>query len=1366
MADIRTKLLLGAAVGGLALFGVPVAAQETAIASQAAAEAEIVREQQRYAVRMMMQVYDGSRDFSHTQMLGIGRVREGDRSFTQFDYGDGAVVMTGNNGTLAASNFVNLSGTEKAMIYDYRTKMMYGDDAIASFHNGIVVPLLGNAPDLGQNVNWSASLTPRDIGLVNTPQSAVAGGIQIELSREYFTHNGMEMVLVRYVVPSFAYTDTSGRTVVHWGTGVSLSDPGFGMVYLNSALHRSVASDSSGTVPYRFARTVVAANPDGSAMVDYRDVAQLAPYVDELFGADAMRVVPTGTTSTLTAPIDLARTLDVVALSIAEDGGNEAPMLTNAQMSDDRGAEFTDPSAANAYINANANAQSNAAGARAATQGNGLVFGDNGSPSDSGLVAEETVDTPQGSFSTSTDASAEENAANQVQNMTQPGNRNGNGSGSSNASGTGANSMTDGGGLIFGQPNANDLATEEATHTIQNGSNGPAGPRGQGGQGSFGGGLGDEVSPETLELLEQSADSGGGLQGNLNQYTDNTQLFGGGGGDTDNPYFDDYGATGQDGSLAQSQYWLDKAIAIFGGAVAPLEQMATAERTDFLLDRTTQLARSGQATTNQINQLTNAIENTENWLRTNGAAVPMLTGEAAELEQGLRAAASRLGEAEGTYEALIDAQARFSISGVTPPDSFIQALDAAESEVTAAQDFMRQSEGAMEVAIQNGKYILQYDVTDPATANRLNQLGEAYRRLGETRDTLTAIETEARGLSALVRSLPTQQIADALDRLGNSPAGKLLDGLSHGMNLYSTGKSAYNVYNASTNDMSSGDLDLVRSHSPGELGLDILALLGNAASGNVKAFYSDAVAISAGSISDIYVANKAWNDTIILNQRLNEEVLANMRALTRRLQEQEKVKYEELMATEYGSVTSEPTTDGGVSDPNWKDPRIDPETGLPKPAYWEHLKKANPGKLISYGIDPEAPVGGWPGGIGPEHRPAPKGPPPPPAQLPEFPGPDYPTAPPRDPNTPRPPRAPEPTLEEQGFVTETPEEQWLRETREENARAAQELEEYQAELLANREEETIFDGDYEMNVSELEVTELVVSQFEIEPVEFEPVTFDPPTWEPPTWEPPEWVPPEFDPPEVTSFPPTDPDDQDGYPGTGEYPAYGFDNMSGTVNVDLSQWEDWLATQDIRKLIQLAIAAGYPFAPGDDGMATLAVALADAENIIRLSQDEGYRQWANQAPSCSGYVGCGPQYLGRWAMKRSIVALGDILVQSREIFSTGGFSDIGISGFNLSYMLRDFGIQDGDLIDVEITQFGRTIGGLEGHFLTTAGDSFNVNLRPGVASVVVTALNEGSASPNTAEVTIDNVVRGEGRQTYDLNTGQTATLRIEANASAE
>lgn len=220
-------------------------------------------------------------------------------------------------------------------------------------------------------------------------------------------------------------------------------------------------------------------------------------------------------------------------------------------------------------------------------------------------------------------------------------------------------------------------------------------------------------------------------------------------------------------------------------------------------------------------------------------------------------------------------------------------------------------------------------------------------------------------------------------------------------------------------------------------------------------------------------------------------------------------------------------------------------------------------------------------------------------------------------------------------------------------------------------------------------------------------------------------------------------------------AFDYSRMVGTVATDLSKWGEWLATQNKRELERLALQAGYP---------NLASALNDAQNILRQSQDTGYRRWAMQPPSCNGFAGCGPSYLERWSMKQSIVALGDILNDSRDIFSTGGFSDIGISGLDLDYLLRDHALEDGDIVRVRISQFGRVI--YEGEIsLTNRGQLFDLGLGKGVASLEIFAVNEGYSPPNTAQITVDNVVRGEGTQTYSLRTGETATLRIEAGAKA-
>jgi hypothetical protein len=220
-------------------------------------------------------------------------------------------------------------------------------------------------------------------------------------------------------------------------------------------------------------------------------------------------------------------------------------------------------------------------------------------------------------------------------------------------------------------------------------------------------------------------------------------------------------------------------------------------------------------------------------------------------------------------------------------------------------------------------------------------------------------------------------------------------------------------------------------------------------------------------------------------------------------------------------------------------------------------------------------------------------------------------------------------------------------------------------------------------------------------------------------------------------------------------AFTYTSMVGVVPTDLSRWAAWLATQNVRELERLARLAGYP---------NLASALNDSGNLIRQAEDQGYRRWAQQAPSCGGLIGCGPSYLERWWMRQATVSLGDILADSRDVFSTGGFSDVGISRLNLSYLLRDNALEDGDIVDVRITQFGRVL--FQGRTnLTNLGERYGHALRPGVATLEIFAVNEGFSPPNTAEITLDNVVRGNAAQSYSLSTGETAVLRIETNVGA-
>ena len=269
-----------------------------------------------------------------------------------------------------------------------------------------------------------------------------------------------------------------------------------------------------------------------------------------------------------------------------------------------------------------------------------------------------------------------------------------------------------------------------------------------------------------------------------------------------------------------------------------------------------------------------------------------------------------------------------------------------------------------------------------------------------------------------------------------------------------------------------------------------------------------------------------------------------------------------------------------------------------------------------------------------------------------------------------------------------------------------------------------------------------------DPVKFDPVTWDPPKWDPPQWEPPVWVPPTFDAPEFSGFQWTDFADDDWDFG-GQVPSFSFGNMSGQVATDLSRWEEWLATQDRRLLERLARQAGYP---------NLASALADFANLMRDASDTGWRQWALAPPSCTGYVGCGPQYLERWTAKRSRLALGDLLNADRDFFSSAGLSDVQIMGLFLRFIISDFGLEDGDIVNVVVTQFGQTLFN-QTITTTNAGTAFEIAVRKGVVSVVMTAVNTGDIPPNTAALEIQNVSSGEEDQNYSLDTGETAGLKV-------
>jgi hypothetical protein len=110
-------------------------------------------------------------------------------------------------------------------------------------------------------------------------------------------------------------------------------------------------------------------------------------------------------------------------------------------------------------------------------------------------------------------------------------------------------------------------------------------------------------------------------------------------------------------------------------------------------------------------------------------------------------------------------------------------------------------------------------------------------------------------------------------------------------------------------------------------------------------------------------------------------------------------------------------------------------------------------------------------------------------------------------------------------------------------------------------------------------------------------------------------------------------------------------------------------------------------------------------------------------------------------------------------STGGFADVSLV-LPLSFRVFDFGSQDGDRVRIEL----RSLDGaqvLAGDLsLLNAGTLFNPVISAGPVELQLTALNEGSLSPNTGGLNIlSNVTSGPANQQFNLLTGESGTLRI-------
>jgi hypothetical protein len=119
----------------------------------------------------------------------------------------------------------------------------------------------------------------------------------------------------------------------------------------------------------------------------------------------------------------------------------------------------------------------------------------------------------------------------------------------------------------------------------------------------------------------------------------------------------------------------------------------------------------------------------------------------------------------------------------------------------------------------------------------------------------------------------------------------------------------------------------------------------------------------------------------------------------------------------------------------------------------------------------------------------------------------------------------------------------------------------------------------------------------------------------------------------------------------------------------------------------------------------------------------------------------------------------ILVDPDAISGPGqALSDVTVSQRDVTISVRDNASIDGDRIDLYVN--GAKV--LSSYTLTSSAYGVNVKLNEGENEVTVVALNEGSSSPNTVEVSISHVVQGNAVQvSQGLATGQSASFKIVA-----
>jgi hypothetical protein len=108
-------------------------------------------------------------------------------------------------------------------------------------------------------------------------------------------------------------------------------------------------------------------------------------------------------------------------------------------------------------------------------------------------------------------------------------------------------------------------------------------------------------------------------------------------------------------------------------------------------------------------------------------------------------------------------------------------------------------------------------------------------------------------------------------------------------------------------------------------------------------------------------------------------------------------------------------------------------------------------------------------------------------------------------------------------------------------------------------------------------------------------------------------------------------------------------------------------------------------------------------------------------------------------------------------NNAGLTDVTVTASRISITLTDDGsLVDGDRVDV----FLNGVKVIDNHTLAgLAGTTFVLDLLSGSNELRVTALNEGTSSPNTAQLAISDVVVGAALQSWRLLTGESGSLII-------